>query len=235
MAHCLLQRVAAATGGLNASPGCRLATFYSRSRGGRWCKGETSGHFINVHNVYTDCDRDSLIYLSDPIGPACHTGARCASIHCIMHVLAYPTRLHAVCAWASPGELLVHSKHMRRLPWSMERRKPERRRIDRLCTPASDLRLAIRLSLARSTWPAARHAPGARHSRLPEPTRRGRTCWFKEVELEDGPAGVQHPGAHDSAGNVPHTTLFALEQTIAGRRAALAQPTGAPRRRCLMA
>ncbi|KAG2438933.1 hypothetical protein HYH02_010727 [Chlamydomonas schloesseri] len=53
-----------------------LATFYSRSRGGRWCKGETSGHFINVFNVFTDCDRDSIIYLSDPIGPACHTGAR---------------------------------------------------------------------------------------------------------------------------------------------------------------
>ncbi|GLC49223.1 hypothetical protein PLESTB_000196100 [Pleodorina starrii] len=53
-----------------------LATFYSRSRGGRWCKGETSGHFINVHQLFTDCDRDSIIYLSDPIGPACHTGAR---------------------------------------------------------------------------------------------------------------------------------------------------------------
>uniref|UniRef100_A0A7S0RZ92 Phosphoribosyl-AMP cyclohydrolase domain-containing protein n=1 Tax=Chlamydomonas leiostraca TaxID=1034604 RepID=A0A7S0RZ92_9CHLO len=53
-----------------------LATFYSRSRNGRWCKGETSGHFINVHRLFADCDRDSLIYLSDPIGPACHTGAR---------------------------------------------------------------------------------------------------------------------------------------------------------------
>ncbi|EFJ49686.1 hypothetical protein VOLCADRAFT_59102 [Volvox carteri f. nagariensis] len=57
-----------------------LATFYSRSRGGRWCKGETSGHFINVHKIYTDCDRDSIIYLSDPIGPACHTGASSGSL-----------------------------------------------------------------------------------------------------------------------------------------------------------
>ena len=55
---------------------CRLATFYSRSRGGRWCKGETSGHFIKVHSVYIDCDKDSLIYLSEPIGPACHTNAQ---------------------------------------------------------------------------------------------------------------------------------------------------------------
>eukprot|EP00887_Chlorella_sp_A99_P004718 scaffold4.g4718.t1 len=52
-----------------------LATFYSRSRKERWCKGETSGHFIKVLSVYIDCDRDSLIYLAEPIGPACHTNA----------------------------------------------------------------------------------------------------------------------------------------------------------------
>ena len=40
---------------------------------GRWCKGETSGHFIKVVRVFADCDRDSLVYLSEPIGPACHT------------------------------------------------------------------------------------------------------------------------------------------------------------------
>lgn len=49
---------------------------YSRSRQSRWCKGETSGNFIKVLNVYSDCDGDSVIYLSDPVGPACHTGAR---------------------------------------------------------------------------------------------------------------------------------------------------------------
>lgn len=53
-----------------------LATFYSRSRRERWCKGETSGHFIKVSQVFADCDKDSIIYLGDPIGPACHTGAR---------------------------------------------------------------------------------------------------------------------------------------------------------------
>lgn len=53
----------------------RLATFYSRSRKGRWCKGETSGHYIKVVDVYLDCDRDSIIYQSEPIGPACHTVA----------------------------------------------------------------------------------------------------------------------------------------------------------------
>ena len=59
----------------------RLATFYSRSRKGRWCKGETSGHFINVTGVYVDCDADSLIYLGEPIGPACHTVHASSALH----------------------------------------------------------------------------------------------------------------------------------------------------------
>lgn len=61
---------------LNETFQTRLATFYSRSQGGRWCKGETSGNFIKVLHMYPDCDRDSIIYLGDPIGPTCHTGAR---------------------------------------------------------------------------------------------------------------------------------------------------------------
>lgn len=42
-------------------------------RQGRWCKGETSGNFITVHRLYVDCDRDSVIYMSTPKGPSCHT------------------------------------------------------------------------------------------------------------------------------------------------------------------
>ena len=36
------------------------ATFYSRSRSALWTKGETSKNFINVHDIYLDCDRDSV-------------------------------------------------------------------------------------------------------------------------------------------------------------------------------
>lgn len=61
---------------INETLHTRLGTFYSRSRKGRWCKGETSGHYLKVQRVFMDCDRDSIIYLCDPIGPACHTGAR---------------------------------------------------------------------------------------------------------------------------------------------------------------
>jgi len=52
-----------------------FATFFSRSRGKQWIKGETSGNTIQVLDVYVDCDRDALIYLSLPSGPSCHTGA----------------------------------------------------------------------------------------------------------------------------------------------------------------
>jgi phosphoribosyl-ATP pyrophosphohydrolase/phosphoribosyl-AMP cyclohydrolase len=48
--------------------------FYSRSREALWIKGETSGHFLNVVDVSTDCDTDALLVLADPVGPTCHKG-----------------------------------------------------------------------------------------------------------------------------------------------------------------
>ena len=48
--------------------------FHSRSRGTRWVKGETSGHFLNVVQVSADCDNDALLVLADPVGPTCHKG-----------------------------------------------------------------------------------------------------------------------------------------------------------------
>jgi phosphoribosyl-ATP pyrophosphohydrolase/phosphoribosyl-AMP cyclohydrolase len=52
-----------------------LATFYSRSRNTLWQKGETSGHVLQVAEVYLDCDADTLLLLCDPVGPSCHTGS----------------------------------------------------------------------------------------------------------------------------------------------------------------
>ncbi len=48
------------------------ATFFSRSRGGRWRKGETSGHFLNVVSVTPDCDADAVVVKVRPVGNACH-------------------------------------------------------------------------------------------------------------------------------------------------------------------
>ena len=50
------------------------ATFYSRSRGALWTKGETSGNFIEVVAMYPDCDNDTLLLMGRPVGPACHRG-----------------------------------------------------------------------------------------------------------------------------------------------------------------
>ena len=52
-----------------------LAHFFSRSRGELWLKGETSGNTLAVRSVWVDCDGDTLIYMVDPAGPSCHTGA----------------------------------------------------------------------------------------------------------------------------------------------------------------
>ena len=52
------------------------ATFWSRSRQALWVKGETSGHFLNVAELRIDCDQDAIWVIADPVGPACHTGAR---------------------------------------------------------------------------------------------------------------------------------------------------------------
>ncbi|NQY49919.1 MAG: bifunctional phosphoribosyl-AMP cyclohydrolase/phosphoribosyl-ATP diphosphatase HisIE [Colwellia sp.] len=50
------------------------ATFFSRSKQALWVKGETSGNFLNVKQVLTDCDNDSLLIACLPIGPSCHLG-----------------------------------------------------------------------------------------------------------------------------------------------------------------
>jgi phosphoribosyl-ATP pyrophosphohydrolase/phosphoribosyl-AMP cyclohydrolase len=49
--------------------------FWSRSRAALWKKGETSGNVLAVEAVFADCDRDAVVYLVDPHGPSCHTGA----------------------------------------------------------------------------------------------------------------------------------------------------------------
>ena len=50
--------------------------FFSRSRQKLWLKGETSGNFLNVVSIKTDCDADTLLITAKPNGPTCHTGAR---------------------------------------------------------------------------------------------------------------------------------------------------------------
>lgn len=52
----------------------KLVTFYSRSKKRLWTKGETSRNFLNVVEIKTDCDNDSVLIKVDPVGPVCHKG-----------------------------------------------------------------------------------------------------------------------------------------------------------------
>jgi phosphoribosyl-AMP cyclohydrolase / phosphoribosyl-ATP pyrophosphohydrolase len=59
---------------LAATTATGRVTFWSRSKGRLWTKGETSAHFLDVRSVAVDCDRDTLLILAEPRGPACHLG-----------------------------------------------------------------------------------------------------------------------------------------------------------------
>jgi phosphoribosyl-ATP pyrophosphohydrolase/phosphoribosyl-AMP cyclohydrolase len=50
--------------------------FWSRSRNTLWEKGETSGHTLQVKQLFIDCDCDTILVKVQPAGPTCHTGAR---------------------------------------------------------------------------------------------------------------------------------------------------------------
>ena len=54
----------------------RLGYYWSRSRGKLWMKGETSGHVQKVRDILVDCDMDTLVYIVEQTGPACHTGEK---------------------------------------------------------------------------------------------------------------------------------------------------------------
>ena len=51
-----------------------LVTFFSRSRGCLWTKGETSGNCLHLVDIKVDCDNDTLLIQANPDGPTCHTG-----------------------------------------------------------------------------------------------------------------------------------------------------------------
>ncbi len=51
-------------------------TFFSRTKDRLWTKGEESGNFLFVKSMHIDCDNDTLLIKSTPVGPTCHTGNR---------------------------------------------------------------------------------------------------------------------------------------------------------------
>jgi phosphoribosyl-AMP cyclohydrolase / phosphoribosyl-ATP pyrophosphohydrolase len=61
---------------LAATQASGRVTFWSRSKGRLWTKGETSGNFLECREIAADCDGDTLLILARPLGPACHLGTR---------------------------------------------------------------------------------------------------------------------------------------------------------------
>lgn len=51
-----------------------LVTFFSRSRGQLWVKGETSGNYLRLVSIAKNCEANSLLIRARPDGPTCHTG-----------------------------------------------------------------------------------------------------------------------------------------------------------------
>ena len=70
----VLMQAYADTAALEHTLKTRQGTYFSRSRQQQWIKGLSSGHTQHVRSVTLDCDGDSLLYVVDQIGPACHTG-----------------------------------------------------------------------------------------------------------------------------------------------------------------
>ncbi|MGY3052300.1 phosphoribosyl-ATP pyrophosphohydrolase/phosphoribosyl-AMP cyclohydrolase [Pedobacter sp. UYEF25] len=54
----------------------RKVTFFSRTKNRLWTKGETSGNYLNVKEIFNDCDNDTLLIKVQADGPTCHTGSR---------------------------------------------------------------------------------------------------------------------------------------------------------------
>jgi phosphoribosyl-ATP pyrophosphohydrolase/phosphoribosyl-AMP cyclohydrolase len=52
----------------------KLVTFWSRSRNCLWTKGETSGNYLHLVSIQSDCDNDTLLIKVNPDGPVCHKG-----------------------------------------------------------------------------------------------------------------------------------------------------------------
>lgn len=62
-----------------------LTCFWSRSRQELWLKGETSGNYQHIVSITADCDRDALVVMVEPDGPACHLGTESCFEYPVFH------------------------------------------------------------------------------------------------------------------------------------------------------
>jgi phosphoribosyl-AMP cyclohydrolase / phosphoribosyl-ATP pyrophosphohydrolase len=67
--------------------------FYSRSRQELWHKGATSGNTQQIIDIMFDCDKDALVILVDPAGPACHNGTTSCFVESLIEKEVSPSNL----------------------------------------------------------------------------------------------------------------------------------------------
>jgi len=96
--------------------------FYSRSQEDLWHKGEVSGNYLNVKEVWLDCDADTILLKVDPDGPTCHTGEKSCFFNPLDQLpesyesteinsgifISLPSILAIISLW-SPPALITHS------------------------------------------------------------------------------------------------------------------------------
>jgi phosphoribosyl-ATP pyrophosphohydrolase/phosphoribosyl-AMP cyclohydrolase len=107
---------------LDATLSSGFATFYSRSRGALWRKGETSGHVLRVHDIAVDCDGDTLLVQVDPEGPSCHTGRETCFFRKLSQEAAAPAASVAAAPAAAPDVAEVADPFLLSLEAELEKR-----------------------------------------------------------------------------------------------------------------
>ncbi len=71
-------------------------TFFSRSRQQLWTKGETSGYYLNLVGLSTDCDNDALLVMAKPVGPTCHLGSQSCFGDSTLHKMGFLSELESI-------------------------------------------------------------------------------------------------------------------------------------------
>ncbi|MBT8235811.1 MAG: bifunctional phosphoribosyl-AMP cyclohydrolase/phosphoribosyl-ATP diphosphatase HisIE [Bacteroidia bacterium] len=76
----------------------KRVTFYSRSKGRLWTKGEESGNFLDIVDIQVDCDQDTVLLKVKPHGPVCHTGSETCFGERDPHELSFLEKLESIIA-----------------------------------------------------------------------------------------------------------------------------------------
>ena len=156
-----------------------LAHFWSRSRKALWQKGETSGNALRVVEARADCDKDALLLVVEPAGPACHTGTRTCFGETSPTAAGMPFELARVVrerAQAKPEESYTARLLAKGQAAVLKKIGEEATEVVLAATAESDLRLAEESADLLFHLLVALHQRGVPLSRVMEELRRRRAA-----------------------------------------------------------